>query len=250
MTALVRRGLHGLRYTLFAASSLLVAAYAFAFLRMRPFDPHDPFMVKFAVSGIDVPMHFFGAGLALLLVPLQASDRIRRRWPALHRTGGWLYAGGVLVGGLGGFSLAFDAHGGWAAGAGFLLLSVLWLAVTANGIRLAVVRDFDRHRRWMCHSLAMTFAAVTLRAILFVGTGPLGLPFDGVYIFSAWASWSLNIAVCAWWLSRGRRTAVARLRHPGGSRGSNTATAVSASPDDPAPRAAPARRWASPRFRA
>lgn len=200
MASIVRHGLHGLRYTLFAASSLLVAAYAFAFLRMRPFNPHDPFMVKFAVSGIDVPMHFFGAGLALLLVPLQAGGWIRCRLPAVHRTAGWLYAGGVLIGGLGGLSLAFDAHGGWASGAGFALLSVLWLAITANGIRLAVAGDFVGHRRWMSHSLAMTFSAVTLRVILFVGTGPLALPFDTVYIFSAWASWSLNMALCELWL--------------------------------------------------
>lgn len=200
MPALVRRGLHGTRYTLFAASSVLVAAYAFAFLKYRPFDPDDPFMAKFAVSGLDVPMHFFGAGLALLLVPLQASGWVRRRLPALHRTGGWLYAGGVLAGGVGSFSLAFDAHGGWASGAGFLLLSVLWMAATANGVRHAIAGDFLRHRYWMSHSLAMSFAAVTLRIILFTGIGPLKLPFDAVYVFSAWASWTINMAVCEAWL--------------------------------------------------
>lgn len=199
-TTFARKGIHGIRYTLFAASSVLVAAYAFVYLSQRPFNPHDPLMVKFAVSGLDVPMHFFGAGLALLLAPLQASDWIRRRLPALHRTSGWLYAGGVLIGGLGGFSLSFNAQGGWASGAGFLLLSVLWMTFTANGIRHAIAGDIARHRRWMSHSLAMTFAAVTLRIILFTGTGPLGLPFEPVYIFSAWTSWMLNMAICELWL--------------------------------------------------
>ena len=210
MRRFLRTGIHGIAYTLFAFSSVAVAAYAFAFLKVLPYNPHNPFMASFAVQGLAIPMHFFGAGLALLLAPVQASAWIRRRWPALHRTSGWLYAGGVLAGGTAGLVMAFHAQGGWASGAGFLLLAVLWLGVTGNGIRLAVIGDISRHRHWMIHSLAMTFGAVTLRIMLFTGTTALELPLEPVYVFAAWASWSLNMLACETWL-RWRRAST-RMR--------------------------------------
>lgn len=184
---------------LFSLACLATAAYAFAYLSMA-FRSGDPFAERFAVSGLDVPAHFFGAGLALLLVPLQLSQGIRRRWPALHRTGGWLSAAAILIGGVSGLSLAQDAHGGWPSRAGFSLLSLLWLGVTAYGIRLAIAGEIARHRRWMAYSMALTAGAVTLRLMLAFGTGLLQLPFLPVYVGAAWGSWLFNLAVCAWLL--------------------------------------------------
>lgn len=193
-------GLRWLWVALFAASCVLVAAYAFAFLRYRPFNPDDPFMVRFALGGLAVPAHFFGAGLALLLVPLQASGLVRRRWPRLHRIGGGLSVGGILIAGLGGLVMATDSHRGWATGVGFALLALLWLAVTGLGVAAAVRRDFAAHRRWMLRCLALTSAAITLRIMLAIGTGALRLPFDTVYIAAAWTSWLFNLAVIEAWL--------------------------------------------------
>ena len=198
------------RFARFSARALLslvcvaTAAYAFGYLYME-YRAGDPFATSFAVSGWDVPAHFFGAGLALLLLPVQLSDGIRRRWPAVHRVGGWLSAFAILVGGLSGLSLARDAQGGWPSTIGFALLSLLWLGITANGVRLAIRGDTARHRRWMAYSMALTAAAVTLRVILAVGAGILQLPFMPVYITAAWASWLFNLAICAWLLRRSRR---------------------------------------------
>lgn len=181
--------------TLFTLTSVLVAAYAFTYL-FRSFRVGDPFAAQFALSGWDVPLHFFGAGLALLLAPLQVTAGVRRRLPALHRTAGWLYVAAILVGGTSGLSLAFNAQGGAASGVGFALLALLWLAITVRGVLFAVAGDIARHRRWMCRSVALTFAAVTLRVMLGVGGGVLGLPFMPVYITAAWASWLINLAMC------------------------------------------------------
>ena len=181
--------------TLFTLTSVAVAAYAFTYL-FRAFRVGDPFAAQLAVSGLDVPMHFFGAGLALLLAPLQISAGVRRRLPALHRTAGWLYVAAILIGGASGLSLAFDAQGGAASGVGFALLALLWPVVTVRGVLFAVAGDIARHRRWMCRSVALTFAAVTLRVMLGVGAGALELPFMPVYIAAAWASWLLNLVVC------------------------------------------------------
>lgn len=193
----------GVRWTwmaVLAVGCVLVAAYAFAFLRYRPFDPGDPFMVRFALGGLAVPAHFFGAGLALLLVPLQASGRVRRRWPTLHRIGGGLSTGGILIAGLGGLVMATQSHRGWATGVAFAILAVLWLAVTGLGVAAAVRRDFAAHRRWMLRCMALTTAAITLRIMLATGIGLLRLPFDTVYIAAAWGSWLFNLCVIEAWL--------------------------------------------------
>lgn len=187
---------------LFALLSVAVAAWAFAYLYLD-IRPGDDFQARYARSGLDVPLHLFGAGLALALAPLQLAGAVRRRVPALHRIGGWLYAGGILVAGLAGLSLATKAHGGLASGSGFATLAVFWILATGNGIRHAVAGNVAAHRRWMCRSLAMTFAAVTLRLGLVFGVGVLELPFTGVYIATAWGSWTLNLAVCELWLRRG-----------------------------------------------
>lgn len=47
----------------------------------RAYRVGDPFAAQFAVSGWDVPLHCFAAGLALLLAPLQLSAGVRSRAP-------------------------------------------------------------------------------------------------------------------------------------------------------------------------
>ena len=190
---------------LFAATCVLVAAYAFAYLRYRPYQPDDPFMVRFALAGLAVPAHFFGAGLALLLAPLQASAWLRRRVPTLHRIAGGLSIGAILVSALGGLALAPHAHRGWITGLPFAALALLWLTVTGLGLRAALRRDFAAHGRWMARCIALTASAITLRIMLGVGSGALGLPFDAVYITAAWSSWVFNLAVCEAWLRRSTR---------------------------------------------
>lgn len=180
----------------FGLSCVAVAVYAFTFFHYRDASMGNPFDARFVVSGWDVPGHLFGAGLALLLAPLQLLTGARRRWPRLHRLGGGLYAGGILIGGLSALSLATHAQGGWASGSGFVLLALAWMGVTAHGIRYAVIGDYERHRRWMCRSVALTASAVTLRLMLGVGAAAMHWPFLTVYITAAWACWTFNLAVC------------------------------------------------------
>lgn len=208
------RPARGAAFVMFALGSVAVAGWAFAYLLFDMGRPVDAFALQFAVSGEDVPLHFFLAGLALLLAPLQLAGGLRRRWPRLHRLGGWLYAGSVLVGGVAGLSLAFGAQGGVASGLGFGLLAILWLLATARGVWLAVRGDIAGHRRWMCRSVALTFGAVTLRVMLGLGAGVMGWPFLEVYVAAAWTSWLLNLVVCELIL----RWPMARARHAAGGR--------------------------------
>ena len=181
--------------TLFTLMALAVAAYAFAFLYL-PFQSGNPFAAQFAISGVDVPLHFFLGGLALALAPLQLSAWLRRRWPALHRLSGWLYVACVLVGSITGLTLALHAQGGMPSRVSFILMALLWPCLTGIGIQRAIVGDIAGHRRWMCRSVALTYSAVTLRLILGIGVGVLHLPFIPVYIAAAWLGWSINLVVC------------------------------------------------------
>lgn len=201
MRANMTRGLRWTWATLGALACVLVAAYGFVYLR-RPFDPGDPFMARFALTGLAVPMHFFGASLALLLVPVQASATVRRRWPRLHRIGGGLSVGGILAAGAGGLVMAFGSHRGLATGPAFAMLALTWLVVTALGVAHVVRGDIAAHRRWMMRCIALTTSAITLRLMLPIGAAGLRLPFDTVYIFAAWSCWPVNLLLCEAWLRR------------------------------------------------
>lgn len=182
-------------FTLFSLMCIGVAFYAFYYLHQQ-FNVNNPFHTKFASSGWVVPGHFFGSGLALLLVPLQMSGKLRQWSAQLHRTTGYLYVVAILIGGISGLIMAFDAHGGWVAGLGFGTLAVLWLLVTGNAIRYAIQGNIRAHQRWMYRSIALTTAAVTLRIFLGVGLGVLHLPFLTVYVPTAWLCWIVNVIIC------------------------------------------------------
>jgi len=76
----LRWWVRGVAYVVFALSCAAVAVYAFKFL-YGPVQPGNPLQVKFALSGWNVPAHFFFGGAALLLAPLQVYAWLRGRWP-------------------------------------------------------------------------------------------------------------------------------------------------------------------------
>ena len=131
------RLLRGLAILAFTVLSIAVAAYAFAYL-YREHSPHDRYAAQFAVSGLDVPAHFFGAGLALLLTPLQLSGAVRRLAPCLHRLSGWLSASGILVAAVAALSMSRHTQGGAATGVALAVLALAWLFCMGSGIRRIV----------------------------------------------------------------------------------------------------------------
>jgi uncharacterized membrane protein len=146
--------------------------------------------------------HVVAASVALLVMPFQFWGRLRARRPAVHRWTGRVYVLAVGVGGLSGIWMAFFTITGPVAGAGFLVLAILWLAVTWQAYAAARARDFAAHRRWMIRSAGLTFAAVTLRLYLGLSMAA-GLPFDPAYTVIAWACWVPNALIVEWALRRG-----------------------------------------------
>lgn len=153
-------------------------------------------------------VHAGGAATALLIGWMQFLSGLRRKRPAIHRWTGRSYVAACLVGGVSGLVLSFGTTTGPVAGVGFGLLAVAWLITTSLGLRTAMARRFEEHRRWMIRSWALTLAAVTLRIYL-----PLSffvpIPFEDSYVAIAWLCWAPNLLIAEWWLRRRAKPAEA-----------------------------------------
>lgn len=180
--------------------SVLIAVGSFRFLvaDMRVVMPD---MLHHAFERpIHLYLHIGLAPILLLLLPVQFSKRLRQNRPEVHRFAGRLYAVLLLLAGVSGFFLALETNAGPVAAAGFGLLALVWIGVTARAVQCAVQRQIVKHREWMIRSAALTLAAVTLRIYLPVGAAFVG--FDPTYVFVSWACWVPNLIFAEWYLQR------------------------------------------------
>jgi len=186
------------KLSVYAIYSLLcfgVAGYAFYYL-FQSISPNDFMANKFAKAGFEIPTHFFGAGLSLLLVPFQLSKKLRAYSHKIHKTIGYTYVIAILCGGISGFIMSFNATGGVFAQWGFRLMSILWLIATFKGVAYAMNGNIKRHKKWIYRSIALTSAAITFRIYLGIGLGVLHIDFFTLYPIISWACWVLNLIVC------------------------------------------------------
>jgi Predicted membrane protein (DUF2306) len=86
-------------YLAFCILSFGVAAYAFVAYGFLPLGAtlHPDMRAAFEANRVAVYTHVFGSLVALALVPLQFSSRLRSRRLALHRWIGRLYPGGGVL---------------------------------------------------------------------------------------------------------------------------------------------------------
>jgi len=168
------------------------------------------FSYRFLIGGVEATMdfvayhatqrpiafyiHIFLAPIALALVPFQLWRGLRAKRPAIHRMIGRCYGVLVVLSSASGLWMAINTQAGTVAAWGFGVLAVLWLAITAWGIALAMRGDLTAHRRWMLRSIALTMAGVMLRVYTPLSDA-LGLPFDAAYMAIAWLCWVPNLLV-------------------------------------------------------
>ncbi|NLR73712.1 DUF2306 domain-containing protein [Leeia aquatica] len=184
--------------------SIGVAGYAVVAYTAFPIGSlvHPDMLRSFQAHRIEVYAHIFTSAVALLLGPLQFSQALRARKPALHRWLGRAYLGlGVLPGGLAGLLIARNAYGGMLSTLGFAALAIAWLYSGLRAYLAIRQRDIGTHRRWMIRNFALTLAAVTLRCYL-----PLSMltaiPFEQAYPVIAWLCWVPNLLIAERWLRR------------------------------------------------
>jgi uncharacterized membrane protein len=99
--------------------------------------------------------HGVTAAFALLLGPLQFSDRLRARYTKFHRVSGRIYVAGALIGGpLGAIMQAVEGPDRW------VVLSVvdasMLVATTSIALMFILKGNITQHRNWMTRSYAVT----------------------------------------------------------------------------------------------
>lgn len=142
-------------------------------------------------------IHIITGLLALMFGVTQFSKKIMHRYPSRHRTIGKMYIIMVLIlAAPSGLVLAFDANGGNIAQIGFMVQAYLWWMFTFLAYHSVRKKLWERHSIWMIRSYAFTLSAITLRAMTYFFDS-LALPLHPSewYIFSAWASWGINILI-------------------------------------------------------
>lgn len=188
-------------FSAFAILSVLVALVSWRVL-VLPVAQAMPNMAQYLP---DMPValyaHVVLAPLALFLAPLQLWRGLRLRRPVLHRWMGRVYALAVLLAGLGSLQFLAQIDASPRAALGFGLLALAWIGTTALGVLAAMSGRLEHHRRWMMRSVALSFAAVTLRLMMPV------LILNGMtnaesYEITAWACWLPNLIFVEWWLGR------------------------------------------------
>jgi uncharacterized membrane protein len=116
---------------------------------------------------------------ALILAPMQFSDRLRLRFTTLHRVTGAIYVTSALIlAPLGVYIQSLDEMQG--ASPSFTVASAvdaaLLMITTGIGLTFALKRMFPQHRQWMTRSYAVALAFLQIRLIL--GLTGLDQPFD------------------------------------------------------------------------
>lgn len=177
--------------------SALITAASLAYFDL---DTLPPFVIE------KLPLRFESLWLASLRVHVAAAaltfplclllmTRSLQRRPTWHR---WL---GRLTGTLvlfalvpSGVVLSFDAKGGQAVTAGFLLSAAIVAACMVSGVLAARRRDFTSHRRAMRHVVGQMSVAVTSRALI-LGLNALGLDPDLSYVVALWGPVLASVAV-------------------------------------------------------
>ncbi|MGH7023880.1 MAG: DUF2306 domain-containing protein [Caulobacteraceae bacterium] len=198
------------------AASLSVGVALFSYRYLAGIGPLAPNVMANAFRDPWLDIHIAGAATALLLGPFQLLSRLRARFPAVHRWIGRVYIVGCPIGGAGGLVVAFGSTAGPIATAGFGSLAVIWIYVNAQGWRSALDRRFKDHRAWMIRSLALTFAAVTLR--LYLPILPLfGLSFMDAFRTTSFLAWVPNLILAELYLRGAFRRRPARLVTSGAS---------------------------------
>ncbi|MBS1812233.1 MAG: DUF2306 domain-containing protein [Acidobacteria bacterium] len=135
--------------------------------------------------------HAIAGTLMYLSAPLQFSERLRKRFPTLHRIGGRLYVLSVfIVGPTGAYIQYFEERMGFPRS--FTVLAVVDAALLMGTTLLAFVfayrRKIAQHRQWMIRSYAVALVFVEVRFVLGVtGWEQLGVEMVQAVIWSCLA---------------------------------------------------------------
>ena len=110
---------------------------------------------------IGIGVHFAAGSLILILGCIQLINRVRLKYPGLHRWLGRLYVISSLLAAIGGLVFIFTngTIGGLVMDTGFTGYGVLTFLAAIATIHYARSRDFDRHRAWAIRLFALAIGS-------------------------------------------------------------------------------------------
>jgi hypothetical protein len=168
------------KYVVFAVVAVL-AAYVLYHNESFLIEPMNPIWQHYQALGIFLLAHGLAGACALILAPMQFSERLRTRFTKLHRITGRVYVTAALIlAPLGAYVEYLDENLGLAPRSLTIATAItasLLMITTAIGFLFALKRMIPQHRQWMTRSYAAAL-------IPFLGTrvilGVMGLDDDPV----------------------------------------------------------------------
>jgi uncharacterized membrane protein len=174
----------------------------------RVFDPTSEIAQHFAPVKLLLIVHAFFAALALTMGVFQFSNRLRARYPAVHRRMGYLYVAGVFIGGPMGVPIAYRI-GSLSVTFAASVQAFGWMVTTAIALYCIKRGNIAQHRRWMIRSYP--FGAVFTFARLLIPIPPilkLGLTGVEIVVWSTVALAAFLPSVALEWSAIQARPAV------------------------------------------
>jgi len=163
------RGIPWLRakYLVFAFVGLMLA-YVLRHNEHFLIDAKDPVWRHYEPFKWWLLPHGLAGACALLLGPMQFSDRLRQRYIKLHRVVGWFYiVGAFILAPLGAYIQYFEERMGASRTFSVAALVDAILLMTTTGIALAFVLQgkIQQHRQWMTRSYAVALVFLEVRVV-------------------------------------------------------------------------------------
>jgi uncharacterized membrane protein len=134
--------------------------------------PKDPLWQHYEPFKWWLLPHGIAGACALLLGPMQFSDRLRKRFRQLHRVVGRIYVAGVFVAAPLGFYIQYfkermgDPRSFSIAAA---VDAALWMTTTGIALIFILKGKVQAHRQWMSRSFAVALVFLEVRVIGGVG---------------------------------------------------------------------------------
>jgi uncharacterized membrane protein len=155
------------KYLLFAFIGLMVA-YVLAHNERFLIDARDPEWPHIQSFKWWLLPHALAGACALILGPMQFSDRLRQRYARLHRVVGRIYVAGVFIAApLGTYIQYYEERMGAPRGFSFAAATdaALWMTTTAIALMFILKGKVQQHRQWMTRSFAVAIVFLEVRVV-------------------------------------------------------------------------------------
>jgi len=191
---------------------LLMLAYVIPHDESFLVHPKDPLWQHYEPFKWWLLPHGIAGACALLLGPIQFSDRLRSRFRQLHRVVGRIYVAGVFVAAPLGFYIQYfqermgDPRSFSIAAA---VDAALWMTTTAIAMVFILKGKVREHRQWMTRSFAVALVFLEVRVIGGVGGWEnLDVHANETIVWACLAFSILSADLVLQWQQLGRQRAV------------------------------------------